>query len=534
MKTITFYSYKGGVGRTLALANVAMRLSEFNKKVCIMDFDLEAPGLHHKFKQQLKTFEFKNGIVDYIHEFVANDTIPESIKDYVKVIDFNAKNKVPIDFIPAGNSQHNDYWKKLARISWKELFYEEDSEGLPFFLDLKGKIEAQLQPDFLLIDARTGLSEIAGITVSILADHVVVIAANNEENLQGAKMMLDAFSHPENVFFEKAPETTFVLSRIPYPKKPQERQRERLLLEEVRKRMEFKEDKEVLVIHSDRNLEVKESLLIAKDSDANIPVAQDYLKLFEEITKNDLTEEERKSYNNIRKAEKLVTESLESNNLKQRIDKLTEAISLNRYESLYYLYRAHAYHDMRLYNKALNDCKEALRLNEENFLVYQIQSSIYTSLIRYNEALSSIKKGLSLYEYNYFYFLLGNVYDNLQDYTNAIKSYDKYIEQEKNDFTVYNNRANVFKKIHEFQKAYNDIYKALSLSPTEGITYATLAELNAEEGNTNEYYKNIELALYFNAPLGDFLSDKVYKPYLEKPRFLKLLDKYNIEIPKSQ
>ncbi|MBK7057003.1 MAG: AAA family ATPase [Leptospiraceae bacterium] len=43
MKTVTFYSYKGGVGRTLALANIAMRLSEFGKKVCILDFDLEAP-----------------------------------------------------------------------------------------------------------------------------------------------------------------------------------------------------------------------------------------------------------------------------------------------------------------------------------------------------------------------------------------------------------------------------------------------------------------------------------------------------------
>ncbi len=99
--------------------------------------------------------------MDYIHEFVEYDRVPESIRDYVKTIDFNAKNKIPIDFIPVGNSLHNDYWKKMARISWKELFYEEDSEGLPFFLDLKGKIEAELQPDFLLIDVRTGLSEIA-------------------------------------------------------------------------------------------------------------------------------------------------------------------------------------------------------------------------------------------------------------------------------------------------------------------------------------------------------------------------------------
>ncbi|MBU0764165.1 MAG: AAA family ATPase, partial [Bacteroidetes bacterium] len=38
MKTITFYSYKGGVGRTLALANIAKRLAEFGKKVCLIDF----------------------------------------------------------------------------------------------------------------------------------------------------------------------------------------------------------------------------------------------------------------------------------------------------------------------------------------------------------------------------------------------------------------------------------------------------------------------------------------------------------------
>lgn len=49
MKTITFYSYKGGVGRSLALVNIATRLAEFGKKVCVLDFDLEAPGLHLKF-----------------------------------------------------------------------------------------------------------------------------------------------------------------------------------------------------------------------------------------------------------------------------------------------------------------------------------------------------------------------------------------------------------------------------------------------------------------------------------------------------
>jgi len=45
MKTITFYSYKGGVGRTMALANVAWRMAKMGKRIGIVDLDLEAPGI---------------------------------------------------------------------------------------------------------------------------------------------------------------------------------------------------------------------------------------------------------------------------------------------------------------------------------------------------------------------------------------------------------------------------------------------------------------------------------------------------------
>jgi len=45
MYTVTFYSYTGGVGRTLALMNTAFRLSKKGKTVFVLDFDLEAPGV---------------------------------------------------------------------------------------------------------------------------------------------------------------------------------------------------------------------------------------------------------------------------------------------------------------------------------------------------------------------------------------------------------------------------------------------------------------------------------------------------------
>lgn len=46
MHVTSFYSYKGGVGRTLCLLNVAWELALRGKRVALMDLDLEAPGLH--------------------------------------------------------------------------------------------------------------------------------------------------------------------------------------------------------------------------------------------------------------------------------------------------------------------------------------------------------------------------------------------------------------------------------------------------------------------------------------------------------
>ena len=46
---ITFYSYKGGTGRTMAMANVAWIIASNGKRVLAVDWDLESPGLHKFF-----------------------------------------------------------------------------------------------------------------------------------------------------------------------------------------------------------------------------------------------------------------------------------------------------------------------------------------------------------------------------------------------------------------------------------------------------------------------------------------------------
>jgi cellulose biosynthesis protein BcsQ len=51
---VTFHSFKGGVGRTLSLYNVGLQLAAWQRKVLLIDADLEAPGLSVFLKDQLR------------------------------------------------------------------------------------------------------------------------------------------------------------------------------------------------------------------------------------------------------------------------------------------------------------------------------------------------------------------------------------------------------------------------------------------------------------------------------------------------
>ncbi len=64
---VTFYSYKGGVGRSMALANTAVLLARQGKRVLVVDWDLEAPGLERYFTY-FKSEDPNKGLLDLLIE----------------------------------------------------------------------------------------------------------------------------------------------------------------------------------------------------------------------------------------------------------------------------------------------------------------------------------------------------------------------------------------------------------------------------------------------------------------------------------
>jgi tetratricopeptide (TPR) repeat protein len=534
MKTITFYSYKGGVGRTLALSNIAKRLAEFGKKVCILDFDLEAPGLHIKLENQIQKQGIQKGIVDYIYEFSTKGTIPEDISKYSTKLK-SPKNTI---FIAAGNPLSNEYWKKLAQVDWWKLFYSEQSEGIPFFLDLKEKIRLKFNPDYLLIDSRTGITELSAITISILADSVVFFAANNKENIQGCKHVLRSISNSENNLFGIKKDVHFVLSRIPNPEKPDEKTKEEALTKKIFSEFnEFKENENISiksfnVLHSDRELEMEECMKIGYEFEKTSgTISKEYLNLFNKLTEDDLSPEEKKQFNNVRESEYLLSRVLSEKDTNESLRLLEVAENLNPKNPEIYFSRGQMYYDNNNYREAIVQYNKVIELEIPSIRGLYARAAANYKLKEYDKALIDLEVASNLYDLYEIDIRLVNVKMKLK-YSDdkIIESLNSLIEKYPNESNAYNERSNYYRTLNNYEKALLDIYEALELDTENGLAYSTLAEIKACQKEIQEFYRNFELALKYKFDSNRILDDdiwSIYLPFFKEERFIKLLEKYN-------
>jgi MinD-like ATPase involved in chromosome partitioning or flagellar assembly len=290
MNTITFYSYKGGVGRTLALANVARYLALLGKRVVCADFDFEAPGLHYKFGV-LKE-DIAGGTIDIIEQFLTHGRLDNRIEELAVQVDVGDI-RGSVHLLAAGRAPDPDYWKTLGKIDWHRLFFEDREDGTPQGIDLFLAIQAQIQdvlePDYLLIDARTGITEVGGVALSLLANAVVCVLAHNRENLDGARAVLRSVQAAPRLSATHAIRLLPVLSRIPTKLEPGE---EEELVESVQDFLNKPAENEagnlsverVFVLHSEPRLQVYEALKVPEAGAVEeSTLLRDYLELFRDL-----------------------------------------------------------------------------------------------------------------------------------------------------------------------------------------------------------------------------------------------------------
>ena len=293
MHTITFYSYKGGVGRSLLVANTAKYLSALGKTVFAADFDLEAPGLHYKFQLGSATGSSvpQPGLVDVLASFIASGAFPESLRSYVTDLEVSA-GPGSIRIMRAGTAPAGNYWRALSRINWHDLFYGERPVGAQFFLELQQRIEQEFKPDFLLIDARTGITEMGGIATTVLPDTVVCLGLASVEHLEGLRAVMRAILATTTRHGQRAdivPVVSRLLLQQDSAMESVELGRIRTFLSEpATEGASVLDVPPVIALHSEPLLDAKEQLLVGgSNSPHDLPLLRDYLRLFAAIIPTD-------------------------------------------------------------------------------------------------------------------------------------------------------------------------------------------------------------------------------------------------------
>ncbi len=209
MYITTFYSFKGGVGRSMALANAAVELAKRGRRVLAVDFDLEAPGLDTF--DVLRPRDEVPGLIDFVHEYLDSNRAPDARRFLARSPDIGDRGG-ELWIMPSG-AQQASYAAHFNQIDWADLYDKRD--GYLLFEDLKAQWKQVVDPDYVLIDSRTGHTDTGGICTRQLPDAVAILFFPNEQNLRGLTKVVNDIRSEIREPPREPIELHFIMSNVP-------------------------------------------------------------------------------------------------------------------------------------------------------------------------------------------------------------------------------------------------------------------------------------------------------------------------------
>ncbi len=216
---ISFFSFKGGVGRTTALVAVAVNLARAGRRPLVVDFDLESPGaggLVLPVSGQSSTC----GVVDFLLEQPLAPQGVLDVADYSHVCDDPRVigDGREIVVVPAGQVD-DAYLEKLGRVNYEFLYRtssEPDAPASPLH-DLLKMLRNRWAPDVVLIDSRAGLHDLGGLSLSGLAHWHVLFGLASEQSWSGLSIAVSHLGRQEVVAGRPQRDCTLVHALAPPP-----------------------------------------------------------------------------------------------------------------------------------------------------------------------------------------------------------------------------------------------------------------------------------------------------------------------------
>lgn len=210
---VTFYSLRGGVGRSTALAYTARILARRQRTVLCLDMDLEAPGLSALFGKE-NEMKPDQGLVSIL--FDLDHGIEPDINNHILRISETDE----LYCLPAGLPS-SDYARKLSFLD-TEAWYREEENPLHDLLHILSQ-KLSFKPDIILLDARTGIAPLNAPLLFDLADLAIITFFPHPQARQGTAALVKAMlaSKTMRPEYQFTPEPRFLVSPIPASKAPE-------------------------------------------------------------------------------------------------------------------------------------------------------------------------------------------------------------------------------------------------------------------------------------------------------------------------
>ena len=272
MYVTTFYSFKGGVGRTMALVNAAVTLALRGRRVLVVDFDIEAPGLDTF--DVLRPREEVPGIIDYVTQYLESGQASNAA-DFIGECPAVGDQGGSLWIMPSGRNE--TYAANFNQVDWGALYDRRD--GYLLFEDLKEQWNRIVEPDYVLIDSRTGHTDTSGICTRQLPDSVVILFFPNEQNLRGLTEVVGDIRAESEEPRKKRIDLHFVMSNV-----PDLDDEDRILESKIKAfqdRLDFR--REPMVVHRYDSLSLLNQVVFSKDRPRS-RLANEYREIVREIS----------------------------------------------------------------------------------------------------------------------------------------------------------------------------------------------------------------------------------------------------------
>ena len=212
MKVVSFHSFKGGRGRTTAIACLANLCARLGKHVVLLDADVTAPWLHTRYNipdSDIQERPWLGGLLNELAMSPASVSPSAGLSKYWLRVD-PPSTAGSVHLIPPGDPHATDYWRWVAEEFPRFLGLRRNPHILESWRDLRLMIattvvepDSKAEPDLLFVDAPAGNHEASAFVAIGLADTAVVFGSADYADAKWTSKLIEMIESQRTQYLDE-------------------------------------------------------------------------------------------------------------------------------------------------------------------------------------------------------------------------------------------------------------------------------------------------------------------------------------------